>query len=1217
MEDVECPLSDPLGIIPRLSDIPAHVVGCKNIHIYLVSGTHTLDRNLDFSDLVEETQIHGASHGRLTSIECQNSAGIRFSENRNINKVQISNVRFLSCHRERNVTDFFTDSIQAALYLKHTVYTLRGVIVKNTDGWGLYADGCEKQTISNCTFSNNKGNILFMLREYLGGAPPAIVVLNNTEIRDSSGRGGVEIYSISYVLCVFNIANCSFQRNQRGHLIVQSNSDIAISITDSNFSMSGQFGVAIYSRSATLSLFLERSKLTNNEVSLLLYETNYAEILDCLFIDNEDNAVNIQSTLSDTEILISGVSFLNNSGAIYLYWNGNLVTDKQIRISECNFTNQIKEPIFMVSDGNAQNDHMILEKSSFHGNKGLMSDCSVLYVQDVANFTLSNVNITDNDCTGITISGSTVFIRNLVNFTRNHGLQGGGLRLINAEQPIIFTPSSKLIIVNNTARSYGGGILIGKDTCDQSAKCFFKFESDVSIDSKVIMLSGNSAKRGGDVVFGGCLSGCQTLMNEELTHISKCYRNNSFWNLVSSTNILSQSTFVELHRRAVFCTSSKLESDVPSTSCNDSLAISVYRGQIFTVPLMVADFCCFPSVERIEANVKQGSNEMSPLSFKQDAIQTARKYCHHFSYALKGGFGKTSATIEFSIEEQTLSKILPIPPVSLTVYLKDCPKGYESDLESGECSCNVLLSLHGIRCSPSNLSFLIPAQTWMGELEMSGSIAVQGDCQYCKNEETRLLATDIAADSHGLCVSDRGGVMCGDCVAKFSLQLGGYECADCSNFTYKGVLLSIAFTFIGITLVLLLLRLNLTVSTGMINGLIFYSNIVYLNSDTLLPITREGNSTHLQNAVRILSTFQAWINLDFGIVTCFFDGYDTYISTWMQFVFPLYIWLLILVIVLSSRYSSRISRITTSNTVSVLATLLLLSYAKILKTSIEAFSSVQLQLLDGNMTRDLWRPDSNIPYLGKLHLPLFLMSLVMVLFYVIPFTLLILLRPLLQGKSHYKVLHWINKLKPFLDAFYGPYTSRYRYWPGILLLARVVILGTFAFYSPNDIPFKLLTVSVMATVLLVSWMIIGKINRVSLNRTKHLNYLELFLLLNLSVFAALSIYAIKFSSSKIKNQQVLAVVMVGTVLLLFCGILGYHLYATISKHRAVRKLIEFIPVNIIKRKDTAGVPHDQCPIQTQEDISKTITHTLVDITGCATPNDQLREPLMTNDAQES
>ena len=53
----------------------------------------------------------------------------------------------------------------------------------------------------------------------------------------------------------------------------------------------------------------------------------------------------------------------------------------------------------------------------------------------------------------------------------------------------------------------------------------------------------------------------------------------------------------------------------------------------------------------------------------------------------------------------------------------------------------------------------------------------------------------------------------------------------------------------------------------------------------------------------------------------------SYTSTWMQFVFPFYIWFLILVIVLASRYSSRISRMTTSNAVLVLATLLLLSYS--------------------------------------------------------------------------------------------------------------------------------------------------------------------------------------------------------------------------------------------------------------------------------------------------
>ena len=174
------------------------------------------------------------------------------------------------------------------------------------------------------------------------------------------------------------------------------------------------------------------------------------------------------------------------------------------------------------------------------------------------------------------------------------------------------------------------------------------------------------------------------------------------------------------------------------------------------------------------------------------------------------------------------------------------------------------------------------------------------------------------------------------------------------------------------------------------------------------------------------------------------------------------------------------SKITTSNIVPVLATLLLLSYAKLLKTSIEAFHSVQLQLLDRKMTQILWRPDPNIPYLGRLHLPLFLTSLVIVIVYIIPFTLLILLGPLLQAKSHYRVLNWINKLKPFLDAFYGPYTSRYRYWPGILLLARVITLCTFTSGSQN-----LLTISAIVVVLLVTWNAVANHHGVSFRQKRH------------------------------------------------------------------------------------------------------------------------------------
>ena len=36
-----------------------------------------------------------------------------------------------------------------------------------------------------------------------------------------------------------------------------------------------------------------------------------------------------------------------------------------------------------------------------------------------------------------------------------------------------------------------------------------------------------------------------------------------------------------------------------------------------------------------------------------------------------------------------------------------------------------------------------------------------------------------------------------------------------------------------------------------------------------------------------------------------------------------------------------------------------------------------------------------------------------------------------------------NRFKPLFDAYMGPYKDRYRYWTGILLLARVVLI-----YSP-------------------------------------------------------------------------------------------------------------------------------------------------------------------------
>ena len=179
-----------------------------------------------------------------------------------------------------------------------------------------------------------------------------------------------------------------------------------------------------------------------------------------------------------------------------------------------------------------------------------------------------------------------------------------------------------------------------------------------------------------------------------------------------------------------------------------------------------------------------------------------------------------------------------------------------------------------------------------------------------------------------------------------------------------------------------------------------------------------------------------------GIVTCFFDGMDTYTLTWLQYVFPGYIWFLAIAIVLISQRSVRVSRFLGNNSVSVLTTLFLLSYASILRTLLTALSSATLEYPD-NCTRVVWRYDGHVDYLKGKHIPLFIFSLIIVLFLFLPYTLFLFFSQWLQVLSNWKILFWMNsaRIKIFLDTYHAPHNIKHRYWPGLLLLIRCALVS--------------------------------------------------------------------------------------------------------------------------------------------------------------------------------
>ena len=209
------------------------------------------------------------------------------------------------------------------------------------------------------------------------------------------------------------------------------------------------------------------------------------------------------------------------------------------------------------------------------------------------------------------------------------------------------------------------------------------------------------------------------------------------------------------------------------------------------------------------------------------------------------------------------------------------------------------------------------------------------------------------------------------------------------------------------------------ISTGTINGLIFYANIVRANNAIFFP----GQNSKLST---FLSWFIAWLNLDLGVETWFYNGLTAYTKTWLQFAFPVYIWLLVLIIIISSRSSTKVARVCRmQNSVQVLATLFFLSYAKLLRVTITIFQPAHLLNLARNTKEIVWNNDGNVNYLKGKHIPLFMTALLFFVLFLIPYTFILAGVQLLQKYSHHKPFFWVNKFKPLLDAYTGPYKDKH------------------------------------------------------------------------------------------------------------------------------------------------------------------------------------------------
>ena len=346
---------------------------------------------------------------------------------------------------------------------------------------------------------------------------------------------------------------------------------------------------------------------------------------------------------------------------------------------------------------------------------------------------------------------------------------------------------------------------------------------------------------------------------------------------------------------------------------------------------------------------------------------------------------------------------------------------------------NVLQHISSVECNIHDQTTSRGGTVWIGTYD-NKTVAVSEYCplHYCKTETVELSLHDTEINStQSQCNYRHDGILCGGCQHGLSLVLGSEKCSNAYIF------LVLPFALVGIAVVFFIKLSNFTICQGTVNGFIFYANVINANKHL-----------YYDQTINPVTIFIAWFNLDLGIETCFYDGLTAYVKTWLQFVFPIYIWCLAGGIVFLAKYSRGVAKILGNNGpgVPVLATLFLLSYAKIFTTTIKAVSYTTLHTMSGEL---VWSVDGNIDYLGPKHAPLFAAAIAALLLLWLPYTLLLLFGKYLH-KVNWRLLTCILlKLKPFLDANYALLHDRHQYWFGMILIVKAVVLLSSAVSPAN------------------------------------------------------------------------------------------------------------------------------------------------------------------------
>ncbi|XP_064388872.1 probable outer membrane protein PmpB [Halichondria panicea] len=1097
-----------------------HVYKGQNVSISNSTLTNNKANRRGGAIHVYKGQNVSISNSTLTNNKANGSGGAIHVES---GSVSISN-----CELTKNIADYDGGAIHVG---SKSVFITDCELTSNRArrrGGAIHVYKGKNVSISNSTLTNNKaaygtgGAIRVESGSFLS-------IFESKLTNNSAKRSGGAIYMQSGNV---SISECKLTNNRAkrsgGAIYVRSGN---VSISDSTFSGNvsiSEHNVGVYEGEA-----ISDSTLTNNygtviavsQSTLIINNTNITNSNGPIYALDSRVEFNGPTILSNNRGVLGGAISLDQS-QIYINTEGVIIT---------NNTAISGGGIFLRESTLFVNKPIKIYQNTAHNGGGIYAHSSrvefeymLAILQSTTNQSVIAHNIAKNNGGGIHAVSSTIKLtQSYVNIDSNTAnANGGGLYLQHGSKLYLRKQTEeyrfgnqlyvKLMIDNNSAQ-YGGGIFVEDDTQRSACRgrlkksnaihtifagCFIQTIKlyDISIinpNNKNFLntfMTNNTATQSGADIYGGLLDRCTANRNAEY---------HTFFRLDYIKRTVKPSTKLSIS-----------SSPVQVIVCNYSQSDynSTRKGHTYKISVMAVDQVGNPMNTTIHSSVitKSGVGRLK----EGQAEQTVGNQCTELEYNV---FSQdSSAQVELYADGPCINLGISRQLINISFLPCTCSIGLkpiQSDIEC-KCDCDPVLQQDYLitHCSEENGTMKLESNIWIKVANTTnGSGYVVSNCtfDYCVQKPVNINLSNPDEQ----CAYNRSGVLCGECKPGLSLVLATSRCAQCSDVY---LLLLIPFALAGILLVALILVLNITIATGNIHGLIFYANIVAANRAIFFPSVNN-----------FLTVFVSWVNLDLGIEICFYNGMSSQGKALIQLVFPTYLFVLMFLIILLSKYFDSFSKLLSNrNPVATLGTLVLLSYSKFLRFIVAALQFTDLHYPDGS-TKVVWLFDGNVQYFTPNHIPQ-LVAAIIILIAGGLFTVMLFFGQWLPRCS--EVMIWTKNTyyNGFMDAYHAPFTPKHRYWVGLLLFALITHNLVAAMDTDTSLP--------VLSAGCIAFGLISLNNRVYKKRLNE--YLEALFLLNLGILSIGTSYVVETRL----QQETLTIVSMSIAFILFVTIISYHFH---------------------------------------------------------------------------